>query len=72
MDHKILKLFSEKMQPNQSLHIQLENIQENPMLKCTSSFKKPIKILRPFNVFGETQSEKAVMELIKKFITMKL
>ncbi len=31
--------------------------------------KKPIKILRPFNVFGETQSEKAVIpELIKKFL----
>ena len=31
--------------------------------------QKPIKILRPFNVFGETQSEKAVIpELIKKFI----
>ena len=30
---------------------------------------KPIKILRPFNVFGEMQSEKAVIpELIKKFI----
>ncbi len=32
-------------------------------------FKKPIKILRPFNVFGETQSKKAVIpELIEKFI----
>ena len=31
--------------------------------------QKPIKILRPFNVFWETQSEKAVIpELIKKFI----
>ena len=31
--------------------------------------KKPIKILRPFNVFGETQSNKAVIpELIEKFI----
>ena len=30
---------------------------------------KPIKILRPFNVFGETQSNKAVIpELIEKFI----
>ena len=31
--------------------------------------EKPIKILRPFNVFGETQSNKAVIpELIEKFI----
>jgi nucleoside-diphosphate-sugar epimerase len=31
--------------------------------------KKPIKILRPFNVFGESQSTKAVIpELIKKFL----
>ncbi len=31
--------------------------------------KKPIKILRPFNVFGETQSTKAVIpELIEKFL----
>ncbi|WP_440915350.1 NAD-dependent epimerase/dehydratase family protein [Candidatus Pelagibacter sp.] len=31
--------------------------------------RKPIKILRPFNVFGETQSNKAVIpELIEKFI----
>jgi len=31
--------------------------------------KKPIKILRPFNVFGETQSNKAVIpELIEKFL----
>jgi|TARA_B110000261_G_scaffold155505_1_gene188324 nucleoside-diphosphate-sugar epimerase len=30
---------------------------------------KPIKILRPFNVFGETQSNKAVIpELVEKFI----
>jgi nucleoside-diphosphate-sugar epimerase len=30
---------------------------------------KPIKILRPFNVFGEAQSNKAVIpELIEKFI----
>ena len=34
--------------------------------------KKPIKILRPFNVFGETQSNKAVIpELIEKFIKNK-
>jgi len=31
--------------------------------------EKPIKILRPFNVFGESQSEKAVIpELIEKFL----
>jgi nucleoside-diphosphate-sugar epimerase len=31
--------------------------------------KKPIKILRPFNIFGESQSTKAVIpELIKKFL----
>ena len=31
--------------------------------------EKPIKILRPFNVFGETQSEKAVIsELVEKFL----
>jgi nucleoside-diphosphate-sugar epimerase len=31
--------------------------------------KKPIKILRPFNVFGESQGTKAVIpELIKKFL----
>ena len=30
---------------------------------------KPIKILRPFNVFGESQSEKAVIpELVEKFL----
>ena len=35
--------------------------------------KKPIKILRPFNVFGESQSMKAVIpELIKKFIDNKV
>lgn len=35
--------------------------------------KKPIKILRPFNVFGESQSTKAVIpELIKKFINNKV
>ena len=34
-----------------------------------SHMNKPIKILRPFNVFGETQSNKAVIpELIEKFI----
>lgn len=34
--------------------------------------EKPIKILRPFNVFGETQSNKAVIpELIEKFIKNK-
>jgi nucleoside-diphosphate-sugar epimerase len=33
------------------------------------NLKKPIKILRPFNVFGESQSTKAVIpELIKKFL----
>jgi nucleoside-diphosphate-sugar epimerase len=32
-------------------------------------FKKPIKIFRPFNIFGETQSIKAVIpELISKFL----
>ena len=35
--------------------------------------KKPIKILRPFNVFGSLQSMKAVIpELIKKFIDNKV
>ena len=34
--------------------------------------ESPIKILRPFNVFGETQSNKAVIpELIEKFIKNK-
>ena len=40
------------------------------MLKCI--YNENHKILRPFNVFGETQSNKAVIpELIEKFIKNK-
>ena len=38
-----------------------------------SQLKKPIKILRPFNVFGESQSTKAVIpELIRTFLNNKV
>jgi UDP-glucose 4-epimerase len=67
---KINKIFEEKMIPHPvspysvgkyagELYAQMHMLHQ----------KKPIKILRPFNVFGEWQSNKAVIsELIEKFI----
>ncbi len=66
----IKNYFSEKMQPNPISPYSIGKYSGELYAQMhMSHLKKPIKILRPFNVFGETQSEKAVIpELIKKFI----
>lgn len=62
--------FSERMQPNPISPYSIGKYSGEIYAQMhMRHLKKPIKILRPFNVFGESQSEKAVIpELIKKFI----
>ena len=66
----IKNYFSEKMQPYPISPYAIGKYSGEIYAQMhMSHLKKPIKILRPFNVFGEMQSEKAVIpELIKKFI----
>ena len=64
------KLFSEKMKTHPISPYSIGKYSGELYAQMhMSHMKKPIKIVRPFNVFGETQSNKAVIpELIEKFI----
>ena len=63
-------IFSEKLQPHPISPYSIGKYSGELYAQMhMKHMKKPIKILRPFNVFGETQSNKAVIpELIEKFI----
>ena len=64
------KIFSENLQPHPISPYSVGKYSGELYAQMhMRHMKKPIKILRPFNVFGETQSNKAVIpELIEKFI----
>lgn len=64
------KLFSENLKPAPISPYSVGKYSGELYAKMhMQEFKKPIKILRPFNVFGESQSVKAVIpELILKFL----
>lgn len=67
------KLFSENLKPSPISPYSIGKYAGELYAKMhMEQFKKPIKILRPFNIFGETQSVKAVIpELILKFLQNK-
>jgi nucleoside-diphosphate-sugar epimerase len=64
------KLFSENLKPAPISPYSIGKYAGELYAKMhMEQFKKPIKILRPFNIFGEAQSTKAVIpELILKFL----
>ena len=66
----VKKLFSENLKPSPVSPYSIGKYTGELYAKMhMEQFNKPIKILRPFNIFGETQSVKAVIpELILKFL----